>query len=104
MPKDMDDYEDLVEQQREKLEEQKEKRRREKEKRQSKLLEKWAATDEEDCSHEQSGTAIYDQYPVSLLLKRDDFEIETDADELWACQECGRIPSEDEIRRMGLRG
>lgn len=102
MPKDLDDYNDLVEEQLEELERQKEEKRRKRQKRRKEALERWKNTDEESCSCEQSGTSMFKSYPVSFLLKQDDFDMETDAEELWVCKQCGRIPSEEEIKQKGL--
>ena len=102
MPKDMDDYDDLVEKQREELERQQEEKRRKRQKRREEALERWEQNDQESCSCDTSGTAIFESYSVSFLLERDDFDMDTDAEELWVCDECGRIPSEDEVRQKGL--
>jgi len=102
MPKDLDDYDDLVEEQLEELERQKEEKRRKRKKRKKETLERWKNVDEESCSCDHSGTSIFESYPVSFLLKRDDFDMETEAEELWVCKECGRIPSEEEVKEKAL--
>jgi len=102
MPKDMDDYDDLVEEQLEALKEQKKAKRRKEEKKKQNLLQKWRDTDTKECSCDESGTAIFSSHSLSLLREREDFEMATEADELWVCEECGRIPSEEEVRSRGL--
>jgi hypothetical protein len=102
MPKDLDDYDDLVEEQLEELERQKEERQRKRQRRRGEILKRWDRTEEEDCSCDTSGTAIFESYPVSFLSQREDFDRATDAEELWVCDECGRIPPEDEVRKRGL--
>lgn len=98
----MDDYDDLVEKQRAELKKQKEEKRRREKRKKRELLQTWEETDENDCSCDQSGTAIFSKHSVSFLLKRDDFDMATEADELWVCDECGRIPPEKEVRARGI--
>jgi len=67
-----------------------------------KALFRWKKHDKDDCVCHNDTAELLERYPVSVLRRQDDFDIETDAESLWACKQCGRVPSETEVDQLGL--
>lgn len=98
----LDKYDDLVEKQLKELEKQKQEKKRKQQKQRKEALKRWENTAEEECSCGQATKPHFKSYDVSFLRKRDEFSRNTDADELWVCEQCGRIPSTEEVTQMSL--
>jgi len=100
MAPDLSKYDDLVEQQLAALKKQKRQRKKGETKRRNRRQERYASVDSHNC--ETCSTPLrlgsLRKEPVSFLDQRDDFDARlTEADKLFVCRNCGRIPSKEEI-------
>lgn len=100
MAPDLSKYDDLVEQQLTELKRQKRARRERETKRRQRRHEQYASIDSRDCDVCSGPLRLGSlrKEPVSFLDQRDDFDARfTEADELFVCRNCGRIPAEEEL-------
>jgi len=100
MAPDLSKYDDMVEEQLAALKRQKRAQKKRETKRRRRRHKKYDSVDSRDCDvcSGPLGLGSLRKEPVSFLDQRDDFDARfTEADELFVCRNCGRIPAKEEL-------